>query len=600
MRKTLRVLTTLSIFASSLLFANSASAIGTLYSVETGSGDVACTTSGWFSISNNAVYPDSNNCRGTANIPLGVTRIGNGAFNNVPLSGITIPNTVTSIGEGAFTRSTLTSITIPDSVLSIGPSLFYNTNYLTSVTLGSGITEIPDRAFEHSHALTSVNIPSSVLSIGYGAFWAATALTSITIPDSVTFIGPSAFQDMLALRSIVIGNGVTIIHNLAFSDLPELTHLVIGNNVSYIGRYSFAGPNRLTSVILPNSLTTLEINSFSERENSSAANANLLSYRFCGTGVSESALAAAGLGSTTRLACPAVITAGSELNSQVVTFPAGVTVAEIPASSSLPAIKLAFATTTPEAVTVVPAINSALLSATPFMTSDSLKIVDIQVANHDGSDVTVCLEGASPDLLYHYTAGQWVELPERSYNNGQVCGVTNSFSPFTAAPAKLLAANNSSVDRAAAEAAAKRDAEVRAARAEIVDVFMSSKAATAESFAQAEIRGITKSNIDAVNAEIALLPVDSRTSLTEIVKIARKYEVVGEISTENVIRVFPKTFVEVGLIPADSPNKCLLAMAVRKLAPSDRDSYAEIKAAIDAEMAVINARAIRLAALLTR
>jgi len=600
MRRTMRIFTTLSILASSLLFTHSASAIGTLYSVETRSGDVACTTSGWFSISNNAVYPDSNNCRGIANIPSGVTSIGFRAFYNVPLSGITIPSSVTSIGEQAFTRSTLASINIPNSVLTIGPSLFQNTDYLTSVTLGNGITEIPDRAFEHSHALTSVNIPSSVLSIGYGSFWAATALTSVTIPDSVTFIGQSAFQDMLALQSIVIGNGVTTIGNLAFSDLPELTHLVIGNNVSSIGRYSFAGPNRLTSVILPNSLTSLGINSFSERENSSSANANILSYRFCGTGVSESALTAAGLGSKTRLACPAVITAGSEPNSQVATFPSGVLVADIPASSALPAIKVAFAATAPQAVTVIPSTNSALLSATPFMTSGSLKIVDIQVANHDGSDVTVCLEGASTDLLYHYTAGEWVELRERSYTNGQVCGITNSFSLFAAAPAKPISAVSLTTDKAAAEAEAKRVAEQVATRTEIVKSFQSSQNVDAQTFAKAGISGITNSNISEVNAEILALPQESQGDLGQILKIARKYEVVGNIASENVVRVFPKTFVEVGLIPVDSPNKCLLSMAVRRLAPSDRDSFAEIKAAIDAEMALINARAIRLAALLAR
>jgi hypothetical protein len=231
------------------------------------------------------------------------------------------------------------------------------------------------------------------------------------------------------------------------------------------------------------------------------------------------------------------------------------------------------------------------------MTSGSLKIVDIQVANHDGSDVTVCLEGASPDLLYHYTGGQWVELPERSYNNGQVCGVTNSFSPFTAAPAKLLTANNSSADRAAAEAAAKREAEVRTARADIVEVFKSSKVATAESFAQADIRGITKANIDDVNAEIALLPVDSRTSITEIVKIARKYEVVGNIASEQVSRVFPAALVEIGLIPATSPNKTVLTMMIKKLPIKDRESFTAIKAAIDAANVVLQNRAERLAKL---
>ncbi|MEY4291169.1 MAG: hypothetical protein RL130_1111 [Actinomycetota bacterium] len=547
MRRTLRAFTALSILASSLLFTHSASAIGTLYSVGTGSGDVACTTSGWFSISNNSVYPDSNNCRGTANIPLGVTSIGFRAFYNVPLSGITIPSTVTSIGEQAFTRSTLTSIIIPNNVLSIGPNIFQNTNYLTSVTLGNGITSIPDRAFEHSHALTSVNIPSNVRSIGYGAFWAAIALTSVTIPDGVETVGQSAFQDMLELQSLVIGSGVTSIGSIAFS-----------------------------------------------------GNLKLLSYRYCGTGVNASTLTSAGLGSKTRLACPAVITAGTEPNSQVVTFPSGVLVAEIPASSSLPAMKVAFAATAPQAVTVIPTTNSAPLSATPFMTSGSLKIVDIQIANHDGSDVTVCLEGASTDLLYHYTAGEWVELRERSYTNGQVCGITNSFSLFAAAPAKPISAVSLTTDKAAAEAEAKRVAEQVATRTEIVKSFQSSQNVDAQTFAKAGISGITNSNISEVNAEILALPQESQGDLGQILKIARKYEVVGNIASENVVRVFPKTFVEVGLIPVDSPNKCLLSMAVRRLAPSDRDSFAEIKAAIDAEMALINARAIRLAALLAR
>ena len=596
----IRLLTVLAIFATSIQVAPTASAIGTLYSVETGTGDVACTESGWFSIYNNAVYRDSNQCRGIANIPEGVTSIVEGAFYEVPLSGITIPSTVTSIGEGAFARSTLTSITIPNTVLSIGPRLFQNTNYLTSVTLGNGITEIPDRVFEHSHALTSVNIPSSVLSIGYGSFWAATALTSITIPDSVIFVGPHAFQDMLALQSMVIGNGVTSIGELAFADLPELTNLVIGNNVSSIGRYSFTGPNQITSVSLPNSLTYLGLNSFSDRENSSSANPNLLSYRFCGTEVNESALAAAGLGSTTRLACPVVITAGSELNSQVVTFPAGVTVAEIPASSSLPAIKLTFAAIAPEAVTIVPTTNSAPLSATPFMTSGSLRIVDIRIANHDGSDVTVCLEGASTDLLYHYTGGEWVELRERSYQNGQVCGVTNTFSPFTAAPARPLTISNFTANQAAAEAAAKREAEIRAARAEIIEVFKSSKAATAESFAQAEIRGITKANVDAVNAEIALLPQDSRTSISEIVKIARKFEVVGVLASDQIERATPNLFVEIGLISAENKNKTEILRAIRGLSAENRGSYASIKSAIAQEMIRIQMRKDRLTAVLAR
>jgi hypothetical protein len=72
------------------------------------------------------------------------------------------------------------------------------------------------------------------------------------------------------------------------------------------------------------------------------------------------------------------------------------------------------------------------------MTSGSPQVVDITPSSHDGSNVKICLDGTSTDNLYHYTGGQWVELLPRTYENNQVCGITNSFSPFVAAPVSPL------------------------------------------------------------------------------------------------------------------------------------------------------------------
>ena len=47
--------------------------------------------------------------------------------------------------------------------------------------------------------------------------------------------------------------------------------------------------------------------------------------------------------------------------------------------------------------------------------------------------MTVCLDGTSTDEIFHFTGGAWVALPQRTFVNGQVCGVTESFSPFAAA-----------------------------------------------------------------------------------------------------------------------------------------------------------------------
>jgi hypothetical protein len=154
----------------------------------------------------------------------------------------------------------------------------------------------------------------------------------------------------------------------------------------------------------------------------------------------------------------ATITAGIVTNSQVATFSSGVTEAVIPATAALPAVKLNFAGTAPTAVTVVPmSSNPAPLTATPFKVTGSTKIVDIQITGTFIGVATVCLDGASTDSVFHYTGGQWVELANRSYANGQICGDTTSFSPFTAAPANT---NPSAPGSVVATATGKRSATV--------------------------------------------------------------------------------------------------------------------------------------------
>jgi len=132
----------------------------------------------------------------------------------------------------------------------------------------------------------------------------------------------------------------------------------------------------------------------------------------------------------------ATISSGSTPNSKVATIPAGVTTAVIPATATLPALRLNFGSTAPTAVTIAPvASNPATPATTPFKILGTTKIVDITPAELFRGSATVCLDGASTDHLFHYTGtpAAWVELPSRTYVDGQVCGVTTSFSPFAAA-----------------------------------------------------------------------------------------------------------------------------------------------------------------------
>jgi hypothetical protein len=71
------------------------------------------------------------------------------------------------------------------------------------------------------------------------------------------------------------------------------------------------------------------------------------------------------------------------------------------------------------------------------MVTNTTKSVDINLTGVTGP-VTVCLDGAATDNIFHFTGGAWVALPQRSYVNGQVCGVTTNFSPFAAAEPRAL------------------------------------------------------------------------------------------------------------------------------------------------------------------
>lgn len=169
-----------------------------------------------------------------------------------------------------------------------------------------------------------------------------------------------------------------------------------------------------------------------------------------------------------------------------------------------------------------------------------------------------------------------------------------------AGAATSAAATEAQAKAAAAVAAAKREAEVKTARADISKTLEKADNLTADSFAKAEIAGVTKENIAEVQAEILALPAELRTDINQVLKVARKFEVVGKIASEQATTLPISAFVEVGLIPTDSKNKVALIAAIRRASADSRDSFADIKAVIAAEAARIQDRKDRLAAAISR
>jgi len=485
----------------------------------------------------------------------------------------------------AFSHNhSLTSIVIPEGVTSLGHEAFWDDSLLTSAVLPDSLLSLDDRLFLNATSLSNVRFPKYLTHIGSAVF-VNTALTSVTIPGTVNQIDQYAFAYMPNLKLAVIQNGVKRLLYGIFSNDLSLSNVVIPNSVTSIG-YAFeldgSDPDE------DYGFQTIFQNSTQVK---CASRPNLSGDAFLGGwGFMESF---GDVTACTRRASGISISSAS--------------VAIVSATADLPATTLRFGTTLETAsVTVLPISNPATVSATPFVTSDSTKIVDIQVTGSNSGSVTVCLDGTATDHIFHYVDAIWTQLPSQSFTDGQVCGVTTSFSPFVAAPVAVvsLVVSSSATDaaaKAAAEAAAaKREAEKQAARTEITTKLKSASQLTVESFAQAEIPGVTSSNISLVQVEILALPEALRTDINQVIKIARKYEVVGNIGSDQIKYLAPGSFIEIGLIPTTSKNKVALVAAIKKLPAAARDTFTEIKAAIDAETVKIQARKDRLAAVLAR
>lgn len=131
-------------------------------------------------------------------IPEGVTSIKNLVFYGCEcqkIRSITLPRSLTVINRCAFDCCRhLQSVEIPDGVTRIEDYAF-NECGIRSIVIPNSVTSIGNHAFSWCKNLRSATIPESVTSIGDYAF-SDCGLQSITIPDSITFIGYGAFSNI--------------------------------------------------------------------------------------------------------------------------------------------------------------------------------------------------------------------------------------------------------------------------------------------------------------------------------------------------------------------------------------------------------------------
>lgn len=236
---------------------------------------------------------------------------------------------------------------------------------------------------------------------------------------------------------------------------------------------------------------------------------------------------------------------------------------------------------------IAPTSNGGATIETYTATSTPGSITGRVLQSGSGS---ITITGLTPSTAYTFSV-----TASNSAGTSSASGATVSIT---------MPANQAEIDAAALAAQkaaeAKREAEKKAARAEITNSVKTSKVVNLDMFTKAEIYGVTAANIAAVQAEISALPQTSRADLSQVLKIARKYEVVGKIASDQFASVYSDSLIEIGLIPQGSKHKAALTAAIKKLPQSDRSTYTLIKKAIDVEMAEIQARKDRLAKVIAR
>lgn len=178
-------------------------------------------------------------------IGTGVESVGDYAFyGQADLINVSLSGTVASIGNGAFRESSLVGLTLPSSVKTVGDDAFYGCTSLTSVSISEGVQKIGERAFHSCTTLNAVDFPSSLTEIGGGAFTSCENLMQVRfMPSSGNLkIGDSLFTQCWRLQFVSLPEGITELTPGLFSSCKTVFYLYIPSTVTTLAEAGEESP----------------------------------------------------------------------------------------------------------------------------------------------------------------------------------------------------------------------------------------------------------------------------------------------------------------------------------------------------------------------
>jgi hypothetical protein len=501
---------------------------------------------------------------------------------------ITIPIGITEIDDFAFQGATeLTSIYISSSVRHIGIDAFKNTTSLREVVFqGESLLEtIEQGAFLNATSLESITIPKRVTLLGPYSFYNAEALTSVFFEEdsSLTSLSAHTFDGADALANVVLPKNITTIGIAAFQHVQALSTITIPANVTAIAQYAFWGATNLSSVRFLGAPPTVSTQAFIGVSGDAKAIVNRSQFEsFTAEALSDEDW--------------------DDLALELYTYPSGDTSCLVRTSTQITnGADCVGAITVPNSVSTIQ--NDAFFRA-ESVTSLTLPSTVTSIGDRAFESATalslIRFLGAAPtvgsDAFLNIPSGSIARVDQVHQSTFTlVDGLWNGFILEVVIP-PANNSNNSGNTASNRENERLREEEKKVARSNLVSLAKDSAPLTLDLFNQASIPGVTSANFTEVSLEISELPIERRSQLSEILQIARKFEVVDKVASNQ--KIYSGMLQEVGLIPRDSKNKAALTAALRKLPASERSSYLAIKQAIDAQMTEIQTRKQRLSEVL--
>lgn len=161
--------------------------------------------------------------------------------------------TVTEIGERAFQNEKITGVTFTNNITKIGSCAFLGTSSLPQIKFPASLNYIENSAFSESGLTGAVTFPDNTF-IGANAFQSCAEITSLDIAK-VKYLGSGCFRNCPRLSKVTVPVSAKIGQKLPATTPSDYKLTGSGNETS--GEYAFADCYNLTEATIESGITTV-------------------------------------------------------------------------------------------------------------------------------------------------------------------------------------------------------------------------------------------------------------------------------------------------------------------------------------------------------